>query len=185
MFHKEPPLKKPTYNINGINGIPSLTFDGGDYLGLGSILNDFIKSSYSVFIVEKRNGNGYIIGPNNGQSGLMIGYRNSTTISDTHDYPGTGWYLVGIPVGATDKGAKVITFTYNTTSTTVSGYLNGSFIGNNTGSSNIPSSSGGNIGVYGGQYYNGQIGEIIMFNKILTASEISNVHSYLQTKWGI
>jgi hypothetical protein len=32
---------------------------------------------------------------------------------------------------------------------------------------------------------NGDVGEVLMFNKSLSGAEISGVESYLTTKWGI
>ena len=37
----------------------------------------------------------------------------------------------------------------------------------------------------GGQYLNGVLGEIIIYNRVLTALQITAVENYLKTKWGV
>lgn len=37
----------------------------------------------------------------------------------------------------------------------------------------------------GGRHLEGNIGEILIYDKVLNASEITNVNTYLRTKWGI
>lgn len=38
---------------------------------------------------------------------------------------------------------------------------------------------------YSSQYFNGDLAEIIVYNRVLTSTEIANVESYLTTKWGV
>ena len=41
------------------------------------------------------------------------------------------------------------------------------------------------LGRFGGGYFNGDIGEIIIFTSALKAEELSSIQNYLAKKWGI
>jgi hypothetical protein len=59
--------------------------------------------------------------------------------------------------------------------------------GSGTNSQSITSGSGG-IGFdpqINGQYLNGMLAELIIYNRVLSPTEIANVEAYLHTKWGV
>lgn len=72
-----------------------------------------------------------------------------------------------------DNAAK--TLTYTGTIGTTTGTINYWFFGGNNR----------NVGATQGTYMNGYIGEVLMWTRALTATEIAQTETYLNTKWGL
>ena len=186
---------KPRYIANGINGLPVVNFDGalnpnGDYLNWNG--TSLANSNYTIFVVEQRRssaGNNYFIGGiNTGQNQeLHLGYRTNTLFtfaqySNDYDMPISGY---------TSPIAKIHSFTFNS-AIGKNYYLNGQIPSGGTcittncktGLSSYLSASTG-LRDPGNGYFNGDIGEIIVFNKFLNNTERTSVEDYLKTKWRI
>lgn len=179
----------PTYIESCINSLPCLrmqssyfTFDATKLIGV----------PYTVIVVEQRrssSGN-YFIGSTAGDTdqGLILGYRSNTAITFAtyaNDYDAT--------VSAYSTPTPVIhVFTY--TGTTRTYHRNGASTTLNDlgGGTNIAAPlaayATGMIGAFipaQAIYYNGDIGEVIIFSKSLKVEERKSIESYLSRKWRI
>jgi prepilin-type N-terminal cleavage/methylation domain-containing protein len=181
---------KPRYIDNDINGLPSINFDGSsDFLGFdGTIL---AGKSYTVIVVEKRlssAGNDYFIsGSQSGDNqGPHLGYRTNTTMTFAQ-------FANDLDVavsGFASPTPYMHIFIFNSGNGKTY-YKNGvQLINSKTSGALTPliSYNGAQIAKFsngGGAYYNGNIGEIIIFSRAIKNSERLNIENYLQAKWGI
>jgi hypothetical protein len=80
-----------------------------------------------------------------------------------------------------------IFLTWNQSSTNVSGYTNGVFDNSNSSWSNWPSTFA-NIGLgigYSGRYFSGNIGQVQLYNRALTAKEIKQNYNATKKRYGL
>jgi hypothetical protein len=80
-----------------------------------------------------------------------------------------------------------VVFTWNQSNTTVSGYLNGVLDNSNTSWSNWPSTFA-NVGLglgYSGRYFSGNIGQLQIYNRALTAQEILQNYNATKGRYGL
>lgn len=179
---------KPTYQINEFNeSIPAIRFDGtNDYLNFDG--TKLINSPYTIFIVDKRTSsksNNYFIAgtgtvPN---QNLILGYNSNVSIMHSHSSND----LTHTITGYNQDIVRIHTFEFNMSGKRY--YLNGGesadksdSITNPIGAFNSPT-----IGRYlaAPSYYQGDIAEIIMFNKILKRNERQAIEEYLSKKYDI
>lgn len=184
---------RPIYSTKAIGFLPALKFDGvDDFLSFdGAVL---VGSNYTVFVVERRSSNvanNYFIGGTPSvtlNSNLYLGYDTSNSI--THNQSGVNGYSFS-PVPYIENNPKIHAFIHD--------IANGKKYYQNGGNSGVPQGTSAdkvslvaNAGAAIGQanngtlrYYQGYIGEIIMFNRALTDIERADVELYLSTKWKI
>jgi hypothetical protein len=195
------PANQPTFRKAIFRkAIPAVNFDGSnDFFNFNS--DFFIRSSYTIFIVEQRKSNNsnlpLIGGTGSGQnknmsfgyvSGdrLVFGHRHFCSIGNCGD---TITYTIG---NYSQPIPRIHTVVHNAVNG-VSYWLNG---GNNADVydsdftdylEEFPSPT---IGRNSGQgsstgYFNGDVGEIIIFNRALKTNERQAVESYLSSKYDI
>ena len=181
------------YNKAFYDSIPGVRFNGtDDFLSFNG--TPLVKNSYTIFVVEQRRSNAsqsYFIGGVNAasNSSMHLGYRNDTTITQAHylndmDIVTSGnlvinSYSIVIP--------RIHTFFYNN-SIGKKYTLNGKFEYTNPVAQTSPlvAFGGAQIARYKTSlYYNGDIGEIIIFKRSLKTEEIEAIESYLGSKYGI
>ncbi len=189
----------PGYTASGsINNLPTLNFNGSDhYLHFDG--TSLANSNYSIFVVEQRtSGTGdyrYMIASSNG-SGitnqlLQVGYRNSSTITwgqFANDF-NVSVASYNVPI------ARIHSLVFGSALPTAkSYYLNGAVqtlnntYGSAVASQGLTSYTNATFGLYGTDqnvYYQGNIGEIIIFNRALKNEERDAIEDYLGRKWGI
>jgi prepilin-type N-terminal cleavage/methylation domain-containing protein len=187
-------VNQPKYAIKGINELPALSFNGSSsYFNLPDGVIPFGDSSYTIFIVSKPEGTG--------NQTLVFGGSYGVNYScNSIRYNGNGqlmnyWWGTGVftTINLPSAGqSNVISFTYNTTSSIIDSYINGS-IGTpfTTTTDRISPSTNNLIGVRGstgapaGDWMQGKIGEIIIFDRNLEDDERKDVELYLSKKWRI
>jgi len=182
---------KPVYTESAINGLPALRLDGaGDFLEgnlivTGDKITAFMVAKRSVLVNQTTALNTYNsgvsgdIGLNSfimaweGAAGTGLNtFRNGTKSSHTH--PGNN-----IPYIFTTRfdGTNNIAFLNGTAAAAVASAgnfnINTLLVGARR-TVNVP-----NI------FYNGNIGEIIVYDRALSTSEKETIESYLSAKWGI
>jgi hypothetical protein len=181
---------KPTYENTVLqNGHGYLEFDGNDGLTVNPFTQLASQAGFTVFIVAKQlNTTGIQVLTTTDQSDLsiiggtaftvaMAGATATTgpTVADTdwHQhtlvYDGTGSTNADKLKYRLDKTGKTLTFV-GTVAATTSASNNEFFIGNDAGGTNG---------------LTGYVGEVILFNKTLNATEYANVENYLSNKWGL
>jgi len=194
-------FRYPQYKTNCINGLPCLRFDGSsDYFDIDASF--LAGTDYTIFVVEQRRSpasqNFFIAGTN--ESGgsnclLHLGYRENNYVTfaqyfNDYDYYVDGYQNISIP--------RIHTFMLSqlTSSSGRYYYLNGvlqAYVAVHGYSPNaftpLDSFIGATIGYYSNsgnsKYYNGDLGEIIIFNRSLKAEERISVENYLGKKWSI
>lgn len=184
----------PNFSVSGINGLPALYFNGSSqFLRLDPTI--LINTEYTVIVVElptrsATSAPSYFIGsdgPCNGSDCFIFGYATAPipTVRFGHwsyDLDNDGYNLgtlssynqrkPSIHIGITSKSGK----SYHKDG--VTGASNGQNI-------LLASNSSMNIAKSLTNFYQGFIGEIIIFNKALNFEERRVVENYLSKKWDI
>jgi hypothetical protein len=191
---------QPTYLKKGINSLPSVNFNGTsqffDFTSPGLI----VSTSYTIFVVEqplKTTGTyNYFIAPKSG------GCTISTCFNMGHENLTSGTYSfyvshlanfifttsANIPGFSYRPGTTNIHSTYYTIGGARKYFFKGTVgaTGNNaaqlTGNTSMTI---GNAAGFGGGFYRGMIGEIIIYNRALLNEERWEVEKYLAKKWGV
>lgn len=176
-----------TYTTNCVNYLPCLRFNGTSnyYYFDGSFL---VNTDFTIFVVEQRrsnvDGNWFISGDaGSTNTNLVLGYVYNDTIR--------------FAMWANDIDAGVSSYSVPTPKIHVfalssdygkSYYLNGTLTGSDgSQTSYLTSFANSSIGKsnVSNFYYNGDICEIIMFDRNLTNEERRNIEAYLSQKWKI
>lgn len=195
-----PYSSNPTYVENGINYLPALSFDGtNDYLDFTdtSFLNN---TSYTIFVVEKSTKPvstplyNYWLAPKQGTSCsantcFNMGHQRSPyTIYVSHftNYlTTTSTEISGLAYNA---DVTILHSAFFSTAGSRKYFYNGTVGDTDNNTVAMTGNSGLSIGdarAFGGGFYQGLIGEIIVYNKALTKEERWAVEGYLAKKWGI
>jgi hypothetical protein len=182
---------RPKSGTRTINGINAIDFDGtNDFL-----INNGIAASYTgtnkpftIFQVSQ-------LDTTTG-SQTSWGIASSTT-SPPRIFPSNDSLFIrnnantqieAEITGAYNTNAQFLT--YRSSGTNITGFLNKTLIVTKSYSLGALSLNYSHIGTYrsfgfpnGVQFWNGLIGEMIYYNRELTALEVSQVHDYLSAKW--
>ena len=184
-------INAPSYYGNCINGLPCLRFSTAYLTFDGSFLTGV---DYTIFVVEQRRvaTANYFLGKTasaSANAGLEFGYSGSTALrlgqGDSNNYSITvAAYTAPIP--------RLHTFFNGTISgitTPIRHYLNGSATASTTSGSgtftSLTSYANASIGSSSTSYYNGDIGEIIIYSRALKNEERTAIEAYLLKKWSI
>lgn len=188
---------QPLFYENVFNyGIPAIRFDGSnDYLTFdGAAL---INTSYTIFVVEQRrndSSNNYFMGgtSTSANANLILGYLSNSELRQSHY---TDQLVYGSIPSYVSPVARIHSFVFNNLGgTSASGkryWLNGSGASSSTNTSDdaqinpVTSYAGSGIGRAFSHYFNGDIAEIIIFSRNLTAQERWAIESYLSKKYSI
>jgi hypothetical protein len=183
--------KKPTYVYNAVGDLPAVDFSGSDqWLQLPSGMADF-SQGLSAFIVTKpgtspplnarifdlgtgTSANNIILSlPSSSSSQFWTSGSSSDSITASSSLSTGEYRLLEVTHTGRDAGAiysnaqqKVLALLDNPTQV----MRTANFIGK-------PNS--------GTEYYKGRIAEIMLYNKLLTASERQNVEAYLVGRYGL
>lgn len=177
-------LNKPTYSNSSINNITTVAFDGtNSYFNVdGSFLNN---SDYTFFIVEKRlsdKSDNYFIGNSaitTENQNVILGYSEDNLA--IHSQAGTNHYTSVVwDYNSDSVKPRLFSFTQSSSAGKKT-YINGILAGQSVDA--IKPSNISTLTI--GKGYNGQIGEIIAFNKALGNNDREDIEKYLSKKWGI
>jgi hypothetical protein len=168
--------------------LPYIEFNG--YSSMLPLPNPYnlVKNFFTIFIVEQRTSakdmnvllGGTAFGAN---VDLVAGYRFNTDAmmafwaNDLDINPGVEAYRDGDPY-------KIWCFHYGSGGRAI--YINGNKVGSDKNSASLQSWDGGAIGHYAGNFYQGKITEILIFNPPLdTNAKRFKIEGYLAGKWGL
>lgn len=183
------PSARPTWlqSVPALNGKPAVRFGGvRQYLDFDG--NFLAGKPYTVFIVEgRRNGNmnWFFGGTTNGTNqNLIFGYRNSTTLTMAQ------WANdLDVTVPAFTSQEFVLYEGRSDTTPSTGGkrlYRNGTLLGSNTNTTPLVSNvSAGLGGKYASMVYEGDLAEVIIFDRALNQFERQQVGDYLSAKYGL
>jgi hypothetical protein len=206
---------RPTYIASGLNGLPVVRFDGTDdvmSIPSSTATFKFLHSDVStIFIVAKAgivtdpNTRYGFLGTNGGGNTSVVGIninwddRASQSLNNairTGITNGTGWRTLntennyfaantfGIltvrsdPANATPLERSILNFNGGTDR---KNNVENSTLSTANSAQDVAIGSGGASAFL----LNGDIAEIIVYNRALNTSELSQVHRYLARKWGI
>jgi len=195
-----PYSSNPTYIKKGINGLPSLKFDGvSQYLDFTDP-SALVNSSYTVFVVEqptKTSGTfNYFLSSKSGScstnSCFSLGHENITSgtytiyLSNFSNYIATTASDISGLSYKTDR--PILHSAIFSTIGSRKYFYNGT-LGKSDGNTNAiidnKDMTIGNSTSLSGGFYQGLIGEIIIFNRALDKDERWAIEAYLGKKWGI
>lgn len=182
---------KPTYSATGRNGLPSLSFDGGDALiqttvtGLPNGRSAFAVAGmaygdaalatfkYLASISDASGGSGGSISLGNGSNAVRL---NASGSLSTGTWQGLDHsFVASAPAGATPTASLSIDGqTKVTGSAAVAAF---------TTTKNVIGAQGAAANAVG-SYWTGHIQELLYLNREPTASELDQIHGYLCWKWG-
>ncbi len=180
---------QPTYKTNGIGNLPTLSFDGGDYLETALTAIPARYSTYTIFLVWQQN--------TSGTTQVIFHQRGADSCSADYagTYLNTSGYINGWACGSGDtlasaysvrKPYATIYRVDNTQTNNVTVYANGTKTGptQKTGLSLGATATAIGYGNNNTYYFRGYISEVIVFTRALKDVEITDVRSYLAKKYG-
>ena len=188
--------RRPTYVANGINGLPSLRFNGANnYLQTNGFIPEHNSNTFSLFIVHQTFDNINLkalfcnrFGPS--PFNVLRGYVIYAVNASYSAPGGTGNSWDG-PAGHTtiNNTRDIITFVRDNVNSTL--YRNGAngivrpmiYAPNVIRPTSVGSLTACELGDY--YFYFGLMSEIILYNRNLTNDERQDVEKYLGKKWGI
>lgn len=182
-FHATAPAGQPVYQSNAINGQPALFFNGGQVLHLAnSSTLGLVNNDYELFIVAKSS-----------WSGIQFLISGSVENHEVHLNGSSGMRFIPRTPVYIDNGANTV-FTDGTQrifSARASSFLgmsrvNGVDVGQSV-NSHSSSDAMVRLGMRadGGFPLDGHIAEVIIYNRLLTESERTDVEQYLATKYAV
>jgi len=179
--------KQPTTEATTENGKNVLDFDGGDTLVLPAALDSIPNSAHTMFVVSNRSTEAATTNAIVSISAVAatrtvmfyssvagrVSYRNAGSASaDNSSNTNTNMQILR----GTFDGASTVTST----------------VDNNTpvSSATAAAAADADTGTIGSRadtdlYLTGSISEILIYDRVLTSAEITNVETYLSNKWGI
>lgn len=194
---------QPVFKTGIINGLPIVRFDGVD---------DYLTTSNSSVLAMLNNVSGataIAVGKwvqRATQQALVCVMRGNTTAPRFQLNVAGGSYLYALSGTRADADTNAASYTtktsgtnaiytvaWNYSSATVSQWVNGVINVNGasfgtSGSTSNTNSSAINIGAYTTPqttFAQGDFGEVLIYNRVLTSAELTFIHNYLSKKWGI
>ena len=173
--------KKPTFTADGLNGKPSITFDGSNDSFAVTSLN--ISQSYTFFIAAKR------VSGSSTKQYLFDGITNNSNrslVALNKDGKIQMWASSWANSNFnTPSDSFIISAVFNSSSSSLS--LNGTSVGAlNTGAYSLSNGIriGGNY-VDSADYLKGSIAEFFVLDETSDANTIAKAEGYLAHKWGL
>lgn len=199
---------QPKTGTRTINSKNTLDFDGSsDFMSIASSTSyfNFIHSSTGATIffvgeIDTISTYGTILTNNNGGAavpGVFYAAEQSSSKIEHYTSAGGGINVSGITEGSITNGSPFYTTAkFDGGNATLSNRIKqsmngGAFVGTNTLSGTATSNDAGQNLHLGRRstsadlYYNGKIGELIIYSGILSNGDITSNQAYLAAKWGI
>jgi hypothetical protein len=194
----------PLYDADGLNGKPTLTFNGGTNKALFNYNWAFSFSTFTCYMVRE------VTGTNSEAQNLVNiydSYRYFNTLYTVDTVSDKETLLVKFSSGSDDRiispivsGPVVACITTEPAGATPSFKIGRLVVGSEIGEHGVYSGDGvmptydmssANLRFYVGRasgsygYFKGHISELLFYNRELTAPEHAVVKAYLKAKWGI
>jgi hypothetical protein len=183
---------RPSTGVDSQNGLNVLTFDGGDYLFRSSsflyslvttsvfIVADYTTTGNAALFSEGRstNANGEYGSPRIISSNLSA-YQQNDDGSDEYNISSDNFATGGYHIARfQDSGTVASLCVDGGTVTSSASYARGTFTPNRTA---IGARFRNTIDLH----FTGKIAEIVIYNSVLSAGDITLVEDYLTDKWGL
>ena len=179
---------KPTYESTTLqNGYGYLEFDGNDSLSVNPFTQLSGADAFTLFIVS------------NVLTASGTEYMTDTDTTDFGMFSDGGTMKLTMSGGYTRTTDATVsantwhqhTLIYNGGSTSLTYRLDKTTAGTAASSGSVPATTGAAGTFYIGNNdatssgLSGYVAEVILFNRVLTATEYANVENYLSNKWGL
>lgn len=189
------PASRPVYTTSVINGLPALKFNGTSQYLEYAYNSDMNPSNFTLFVVAQPaatpSANAAIV--SSGDSTLFTGYHLYAMPSLQYETllgTGAAWQGSAVLQSATVSKANLLEATYDGTTYTL--YNSGSSVGTAAFANFSPNANrvfrigaGRNENATPAFYFNGYVGEVILFNRVLKTDERTSVEDYLEKKWAL
>jgi hypothetical protein len=176
---------KPTYykttSASMINGHPSVSFNGSsDFMANGTLLNSTAPPAtmFAVIKAASTAGNPAIGGEHAG--GAAFTMQIYTTAVQWEIYSGAALRL-----GSADTSAHVFTGLFNGASSQI--LIDNVSKGTGNAGTTAQGTSGyclGAVSLGPSSFWNGLMGEVIIYTSALSGANMTSTYQYLQAKWG-
>ena len=167
-----------------VNDMGVVRFNGTDQ-HFGVDLSFLANSGYTILAVEGRTGTGnhYYLGTYNASAtnqALHVGYRSDTQYT-LAQYSND----LNVSVGSyANQQFRVWANMLNLTTNQQAIYRDGALLGSRNAGGALTAADGGRLGTgFSSQWFNGDLGEILIFDRALNASERAFVEEYLMLRW--
>jgi len=193
---------QPTYKASGINGYPSINFNGSNQylINMSSMPVNMSDKDYTLILVWNANlvdyngGMGQVIMNQSDNPGSCNQTGSFWLASNTYGFGGGCNNVRDVAVTIKTNYASIITVNNNLSVNNISIYTNSNtpYVGTSTGGSASLNIGNGNF-LIGARYQNGNImqyyiglvSEAIVYDRALKIDEIRSVNAYLGKKYGI
>lgn len=178
-------VARPTYNASGINFNPTLNFDGTQNLFRASAvgLTGTDKTVLSVALANNLPvGTAGIIGSGGAFNEVQYGYQGGRL--NIYENIGNNALATSANIAGTVMLSTAIEDN-NTTTFYNNGLANGTATTNSSPPTNRLTIGSHTVNNNDKNYFNGQIAEILVFDRVLNATERANAESYLAIKYGV
>lgn len=191
----------PTFASGGINNNPSFTFDGGDYLRVdqASRLWDTdhtgLDTEYTIFIVVKTD-----VDDSNSRDIFSAGNHTTNVFFNSHYKRSNGeWTMAKSDsdenrfLGTSVDGNLTPTYLTMVSSGATAGVRESGVLQSSTGTWGDLETTQFNTCLIGAidrqsggvqRFFDGEIGEIIVYNRALSVTDIERVEQYIVDRWG-
>ncbi|HEY3874738.1 MAG TPA: LamG-like jellyroll fold domain-containing protein, partial [Candidatus Kapabacteria bacterium] len=169
--------RRPILIVQGINGLPSLHFDGNSYFKAPGIFP--ANHDYSIAGVFRLSDTTVINNILAGSTHAL--WFNQNNHLSVHDF----WFQLDVEASAPSNlnGSRFIV-TYNAASSTVRIYIDGRLSDSLWVYPNDDTTL--YIGAYNGGYcLDGDLSEIMLYNRELDSTDVAGLDGYLGTKYGL
>ena len=188
-------VNQPTFLASGVNGQKGLSFTNPNIL-VKLNANFFLADEGVVFVVVKKNApsTGGLLsqflglnatGPINVSNGYLFFYANDTFLPTSSYFVDMFNNSLDLDFGNSGTDATLLTVKKSNTDT--EGKRDGNIVDTGTGSQGLSVNAYHSIGQWfnSGRTLEGEIYEIIIYEQLISDSEITTVENYLKNKYGI
>jgi len=180
------PASQPLYYNDVFNGNPALNFSSSRFLNID--FSEIDNTNYTIITVSKRaQATGTVLsmlGTVSGQ-GLRLFYPSST---NARYYQYTNWVSMTISSYGASELPCILACQFSTTAGKKMWRVHNGLSANKllANTTRYASTGQGRIGrSETTDYFNGLISEVIVYNRVLTSTEVKQIHTYLSVKYGL
>lgn len=180
-------FRTPTRTVAGINGLDVVQFSTD--LQLINTHDLFSGRSFAIYSVIRRTAGvtsgivtAWLCGrTSNTNTNCVCGFNGNSIIK--FGFASNELNVAFPTYSATAEPPYLLGFYYTPGTRQI--WNNGTLIGSDTNSTNIISVSNMQFGRFFNTYWRGQLGEVLVYNGVLTTPERQEIEGYLAAKWGL
>jgi hypothetical protein len=169
--------QQPKYTLNTVGGKVGVVHDGSnDFMLMGDGTLSFLNTSSMTIVIVCNRGQGGIARTN-----LQIGYNSATSFKFGFGSDDLNAIIPNVSTGTTE----MFVMTYDSLSQEKFLRRNKVEEASGAGTASISSMTGQSIARYLSSFSNISVGEIAIFNRVLSPAEITLVETSLAIKWQV